>query len=151
MDMQVLLVEDSEPDAALITGCLEAAGVSVEWIQTLAEVLDADIGSRFDLVLLDLNLPDSGAMEAIEQVRETGAKLTIICIDTETGVPAVETNGSARAAGYYGANGIVRKSLLMNGHAEAVLHDAVHFASGVKDRSKERKRVLREKYERVRG
>ncbi|KQY75390.1 response regulator transcription factor [Brevundimonas sp. Root1423] len=56
--MRVLLVEDEAPLADVIATSLTAAGMEVNWAGDLAGARRALVGARYDLVLLDLHLPD---------------------------------------------------------------------------------------------
>src|SRR6202035_1938285 len=67
----VLLVEDSAVDATLVKGLLRHAGgdpFSVTQARTLAEALRILSRRDIDLVILDLNLPDSIGLETLRRV-----------------------------------------------------------------------------------
>ncbi|HWW17575.1 MAG TPA: PAS domain S-box protein [Candidatus Saccharimonadales bacterium] len=67
----VLLVEDSAVDATLVRGLLRHAGgdpFSVTQARTLAEALRFLGRTDIDLVILDLNLPDSIGLETLRRV-----------------------------------------------------------------------------------
>jgi len=69
--IRVLLVEDSAGDADLARIALdEASGARfrVQWVQSLAETLIALRREHPDVVLLDLNLPDSRGRETLDDV-----------------------------------------------------------------------------------
>ena len=67
-----MIVEDNEIDLILTVRILEKTNSSVEITRagTLAEAIDAIQNSNFDLVLLDLNLPDSAGRETVIQFAE---------------------------------------------------------------------------------
>ena len=56
--MRVLLVDDEAVLADVITTSLQAANMEVQWVSDLAGARRALLAARFDLVLLDLHLPD---------------------------------------------------------------------------------------------
>lgn len=56
--MRVLLVDDEPALADVISTSLQAANIEVRWVADLASARRALIGARFDLMLLDLHLPD---------------------------------------------------------------------------------------------
>lgn len=69
--MNVLLVEDSQSDATLVTSILSQKGDSVHCVETLADALATQgNGDLFDVVLLDLTLPDSDGVETV--IKSTG-------------------------------------------------------------------------------
>lgn len=66
--MRVLLVEDERALADVITTSLQAADMEVHWAGNLAAARRALTGMRFDVLLLDLHLPDGdGRSILIEQ------------------------------------------------------------------------------------
>jgi len=69
--MDVLLVEDDRQDARMVQIALSrqtAAGIIVTHVSSLREALLALDKTAFDVVLLDLNLPDANGSEAVEQL-----------------------------------------------------------------------------------
>lgn len=68
--MRVLLVDDEPALAQVITMSLQAADMEVRWVDDLASARRALLGARFDLMLLDLRLPDGdGRSLLIEPLR----------------------------------------------------------------------------------
>jgi two-component system, cell cycle sensor histidine kinase and response regulator CckA len=71
MQFRVLLVEDNPGDARLLQMMLSTATESqfiVETAETLQEGLAALRRNKFDLILLDLNLPDSRGIQTVRTV-----------------------------------------------------------------------------------
>ena len=56
--MRALLVDDEPVLADVITTLLQTAGIEVRWVADLASARRALIGARYDVMLLDLTLPD---------------------------------------------------------------------------------------------
>jgi DNA-binding response OmpR family regulator len=65
----LLVVEDDETIGSALTSGLRAHGHSVSWQQSGRKALDAAAGRAFDLVLLDLGLPDLDGVEVCRQLR----------------------------------------------------------------------------------
>ena len=93
----VLLIEDDSADAKLIQDALTGSGNSlfhVEWVTRLADALERLKGERFEVVLLDLSLPDSKGLEAFDQVIQAAPDSLILVLsgltDEETAVQAME-------------------------------------------------------------
>ena len=80
---RLLLVEDSRRDAQFIRKLLEAAGgapievVHVESMTAAIHRLEAD---RFDVVLLDLGLPDAQGTEAVRRALEVAPLLPMVVL-----------------------------------------------------------------------
>lgn len=85
--MRVLIVED---DAAIATGLaatLKASGYAVDVTPTLALATAALRVEPFDLVLLDLNLPDGDGLEWLRQVRRSGAAMPVLIMTARDALP----------------------------------------------------------------
>ena len=77
---RILLVED---DAALARGialALDARERTVTAAQTAAEARRAVAAERFDLVLLDINLPDASGLELLRDWRANGDQTSVILL-----------------------------------------------------------------------
>jgi DNA-binding response OmpR family regulator len=65
----LLVVEDDETIGAALTSGLRSHGHTVSWQRTARGALDAAAGRVFDLMLLDLGLPDLDGVEACRRLR----------------------------------------------------------------------------------
>ena len=80
----VLLVEDDPADARLIQTALAAAGqgrFQVESVGRLVDALEQLRSDRFEVVLLDLSLPDGQGLEAFEQVSRTAPDTLVLVLN----------------------------------------------------------------------
>ncbi len=68
--MRILVVEDEEKIAILISRALQKAGHSVETRSDGALALSAIMGNHFDLVILDVNLPVMDGFAVLQKLRE---------------------------------------------------------------------------------
>ena len=66
---ELLVVEDDETIGTALTTGLRAHGHAVAWHRTARGALDAAAGRGFDLVLLDLGLPDLDGVEVARRIR----------------------------------------------------------------------------------
>lgn len=79
--VRVLLVEDGRDNRRLIVRILERAGCTVEFVENGAECLDRFAeGPAFDAVLMDMQMPVMGGIEATRRLRELGHTLPIIAL-----------------------------------------------------------------------
>ncbi len=78
--MRLLLVEDNERLGALIRDGLVAEGLAVDWCQTLEDGLSARDTAAYDLVLLDLGLPDGDGLDMVRQMRRQGDTVPILLL-----------------------------------------------------------------------
>ena len=92
---QILYIEDNPDDAfymqELVSGILEVSEIQVE--PDLAKGLDQLRKKQFDLIFLDLSLPDSFGIETLKSVFQLASNIPIIVFtglqDEETGIKAI--------------------------------------------------------------
>ena len=70
--MQLLLVEDNRQLVELLTASLTKTGFSVSVAESAAQAHDCLARSRFDIVVIDLGLPDADGITVIEAMRARG-------------------------------------------------------------------------------
>ena len=86
--ISVLLIEDNELDAMLVQSALETATQTqlraehydYAWAKTMREARDLLASRSFDLLIVDLALPDSAGLETVQRVRDAaqGAAMLVI-------------------------------------------------------------------------
>jgi CheY-like chemotaxis protein len=84
-----VLVIDDEP--VIIKSCdrvLAHEGIEVEGVTSGRDGLERARSSLFDVVLLDLKMPDMNGMEVLRRIKQTKPEVTVIII---TGFPSVDT------------------------------------------------------------
>lgn len=129
--ISLLVVEDNPADAALVgeyllgmTDCT----YKLETVETLTEALSFLSKRNFDLVLLDLSLPDSSGIDTVRTVIGKHPRVAIIVL---TGL---QDNEVALQAVRFGAQDYLEKRQLSPG----ILQRSISY-------SLERKKILREK------
>ena len=83
----VLLVEDEPVNAAVAQGYLEALGCTSVWTKDGAEALARSASERFDLILMDLNMPAFDGYETARLIREragAGRRVPIVALTAHT-------------------------------------------------------------------
>lgn len=76
----VLVVEDDASIGRALSGALRAQGLEVLWATSGADALELAAGSRAQLVLLDLGLPDLDGVEVCRRIRRDDAHVPIVIL-----------------------------------------------------------------------
>jgi len=94
---RVLLVEDNPSDAALLRAMLEDVRSELyetHWVTTAGQAVDVALSQLFDVVLLDLSLPDSQGLETIQKIHAAVPATPIVVLsglsDEKVAMEAVE-------------------------------------------------------------
>ena len=90
----ILLVEDNATDALLIQSYIKVTDFSLQTVETVSQALEC-LGSKdFDVVLLDLNLPDALGLESLIKLRHYVRVIPIVVLtavdDKELGIMALQ-------------------------------------------------------------
>jgi two-component system OmpR family response regulator len=78
--MRILLIEDDKVIGAAVAEQLESDGHSVDWVMRLDAAADAFASAPFDLVLLDLMLPDGRGISFLKTLRKAGSKVPVMIL-----------------------------------------------------------------------
>ena len=110
---RVLLVEDTPINQTLQSILLNRMGFEVSLASNGLEGLDAFQSSQFDFILMDIQMPEMGGIEATQQIREIETKLSL----RKTPIIAVTANALKGDRERYfeaGMDGYVSKPLSMD-------------------------------------
>ena len=78
--MRILLVEDDDMLGNAVRDHLAAHGQAVDWMTRLDASSDARATTAYDLVLLDLNLPDGSGLNFLRALRKAGDTVPVIIL-----------------------------------------------------------------------
>lgn len=78
--MRILLIEDDAVLGAAVRDQVAADAHSVDWVQRLDTATDAMAGAAYDLVLLDLMLPDGRGIPFLRRLRARGDVTPVIIL-----------------------------------------------------------------------
>lgn len=87
MKAHLLLVEDDPKVAAFVRQGLDEEGFDVDWVMLGEEALRRVAGTSYDLMLLDLRLPDVSGLEVCQRLRLHDPALPVLML---TALDAVE-------------------------------------------------------------
>jgi two-component system cell cycle response regulator DivK len=75
---KVLIVEDEESNYELLKAFLRNFRFEIIWAKNGIDALELFNHYRFDLVLMDIKMPEMNGYEAVEKIRAKGIKVPII-------------------------------------------------------------------------
>lgn len=84
--MRVLLVEDDAMIGDAVQQGLRKEGFVVDWVQNVADAELALSMNNFELLLLDLGLPDQPGMEFLKKIRATGQSISVLILTARDSV-----------------------------------------------------------------
>ncbi|MTA94205.1 MAG: response regulator, partial [Actinobacteria bacterium] len=76
--MKVLLIEDDDAIASSLLAALTGTGIDAQREKTAHEGQTKAIAENFDVILLDLGLPDGDGLDVARKIRETAQTPIII-------------------------------------------------------------------------
>ena len=78
--MRILLVEDAEGLGEVIQDQIADEGHAIDWVQSNSHAEASLRTTHYDLILLDLMLPDGSGIDLLKQVRKSGEKTPVIIL-----------------------------------------------------------------------
>lgn len=84
--MRLLIVEDNERLAAVIAKLLAERAFAVDSVGTVDEALAALAATSYDLILLDLSLPDGEGADVLRRVRQKGQGTPVLVMTARADV-----------------------------------------------------------------
>ncbi len=132
--LRVLLVEDAEANQELVCTLLQAVGVEVMVADNGAEAVEAVKTGGFDLILMDVQMPVMGGVQATEIIRGMGGEFASIpIIALSANVLAEQVEAYERA----GMNAHLAKPI----NPRELLNTIARWSSGVEDAGDEGRRL----------
>jgi len=79
----ILVIDDDEEICKVLAMAIRRMNHKASYAQTLQDGLDKSRAKRFDVVLLDVNLPDGNGLEALPRIKESPSSPEVIIITAE--------------------------------------------------------------------
>lgn len=78
--MRLLLVEDTEGLGEVIQEQMTDEGHAIDWVQTISHAQTSLHTTHYDLMLLDLMLPDGSGIDLLKKIRNAGDTTPVIIL-----------------------------------------------------------------------
>ncbi|UOQ55739.1 response regulator transcription factor [Leucobacter allii] len=101
--MPSILIADDEPRiSGFVEKGLRAAGFATRVAADGATALALALSDEFDLLVLDVNMPELDGFQVLEQLRGSGSRLPVIMLTARTGIHDTITGFDGGADDYLG-------------------------------------------------
>ena len=90
--MRVLLVEDNHRLATIVAEALRGAGFAVDAVATAGDAEAAAGALQYDVIVLDLGLPDGDGLQVLQGLRAAGHGVPVLILTARDGL-ADRVNG----------------------------------------------------------
>jgi len=84
--MKILIVEDQQRLGQFLERGLRECSYTVRWVASCKDALDALAEASFDVVLLDLSLPDGDGIDMLRKWRESGFNEPVLILSARDSV-----------------------------------------------------------------
>ncbi|QIL80446.1 response regulator [Diaphorobacter sp. HDW4A] len=81
--MRILLIEDEKEMASWLMRALKQSGIAVEHAPNARLAKALIVGGDFDVIVLDLHLPDQHGFELLREIREQGLHLPVLILTAQ--------------------------------------------------------------------
>jgi DNA-binding response OmpR family regulator len=81
--MKILLVEDNPELANNIVTYLKEEGNVCEWVSTYLEAIDKIVSFGYELLILDIMLPDGSGLDVIKELKKQNSDASILIISAK--------------------------------------------------------------------
>lgn len=78
--MRILLVEDTEGLGEVIRDQIADEGHAIDWVQTISHAETSLYTTHYDLILLDIMLPDGSGIDLLKKIRKSGETTPVIIL-----------------------------------------------------------------------
>jgi two-component system copper resistance phosphate regulon response regulator CusR len=98
--MRILIVEDERKLNDILQRSLKAEGYTVDGVTTAVEGFESVKNFHYDLIILDLQLPDGSGTELLKRVREQGHNMPALVLTARSDLESKLQNFRAGADDY---------------------------------------------------
>ncbi len=84
--MKILLVEDDVPLAQGLKKSLHNESYTIDWVDKGKDALTAILSNEFDVVILDLGLPDIDGLDVLRDIKEKHKHIPVLILTARDGV-----------------------------------------------------------------
>ena len=143
--LKVLLVEDEATDRMsverILRTCSSPVGFVVESAVTLSEAIRNLAEKKYDVILLDLELPDSGGIETVRQTVKVAPDIPVVVLtevnDEQTGFLALEDGATDYLVKDLPLDVVLVRTIIYALHRKKIQMQSLKLTHDINERMKE--------------
>jgi len=93
---RILVIDDEEDFRFIITRTLEKEGYLVQAVGSGPEAIEALKSQNFDLVLVDIKMPEMGGRETVKEIRKLDPQLPVLLVTGSPDWPDAELRAATQ-------------------------------------------------------
>ena len=97
---RILLIEDEDKTGNMLKQALESEGIEVIWTKNGKSALELLENGKFDLIILDLKLPEMSGVEVLECIRSVDKYVEVIIYTNYQEPPVIKKLINLGVEGY---------------------------------------------------
>jgi len=111
-NIHILLAEDSQANQAVFSAVLRKSGYNLDIVNTGVAAIEALKHTDYDLILMDLNMPEMGGLDSTRKIRQSYSENIIIIALTASAMESEQERCTQAGMNDYLVKPIDKKSLL---------------------------------------
>lgn len=96
-DVKILVVDDCDENQFLFSHLLKRKGAAITTASNGHECVQKALNEKFDVILMDIQMPVMDGYEALELIRKSGIHTSVIAVTAST---QIEEKNKINAAGF---------------------------------------------------
>ena len=97
---RVLLAEANVDNKGLVSLYIKIAGAEIDIAENSEKAIDMALLNNYDLILMDVNIPETGAMEMISSLNSKKVKIPVVMLSAKEFLDAAEKNISIECSDF---------------------------------------------------
>ena len=138
--MRILIVEDERRMARGLQGLLTKQGYAVDAVYTGSSGLDYALSGIYDLIVLDIMLPEMDGLSVLRQLRSSGVEVPVLLLtaksEVEERVRGLDCGADDYLSKPFDTGEFLARVRALTRRRDRLLEDTLHFGDVSLDRDR---------------